>query len=45
MIARTVHNHLPENQLKLPYFSAFKISNNIPENVEIMNIDILPSYV
>jgi hypothetical protein len=45
MIARTVHNHLPENQLKLPYFSAFEISNNIPENIKIMDLDNLPCYV
>lgn len=45
MIARTVHNHIPEDQLKLPYFSAFEISNNISENIQVMNVDILPSYV
>ena len=44
MIARTVHNHLPENQLKLSYFSAFEISNTILNNNKVMNLDILPCY-
>ena len=31
MIARTVHSHLPENQLKLPFFAVFKTSHtNVP---------------
>ena len=46
MIARTVHSHLPENQLKLPFFAVFKTSHtNVPEVSKIMNIDNLPCYV
>lgn len=41
MIARTVHNHLPENQLSFPFFSQFECSTQITPN---MNIDNIPCY-
>ena len=41
MIARTVHNHTPQEQLKYDYFSQFE-NSSINENV--MNIDLLPCY-
>lgn len=41
MIARTVHNHLPENQLSFPFFSKFECST---QNTPNMNIDAIPSY-
>lgn len=52
MIARTVHHHTPEKQLKYKFFSQFEFS---PKNVseketiliknEIVLIDAIPSYV
>ena len=44
MIARTVHNHLPENQLKLSFFSQFEIPKNLSNN-KVMDLDNLPCYV
>ena len=45
MIARCVHNHTPNAQLDRPEFSKYIISaKNIPKNVEIINIDLLPCY-
>ena len=41
MIARTVHNHTPEDQLKLPYFKQFICSTIEPNNI-IMNVDSYP---
>ena len=46
MIARCVHNHIPQAQLERPEFSSFAVSKNkIPETDKIMNIDDLPCYV
>lgn len=46
MIARTVHNHTPENQLDKEYFDKFKISKKkINKNNKVINIDNIPSYV
>jgi hypothetical protein len=46
MIARTVHRHTPESQLKYPVFAQFCITDK--ENVDsknIMNIDFIPKYI
>ena len=46
MIARTVHNHTPEKQLKKKYFNKFKISKKkINKNQKIINIDDIPCYI
>ena len=44
MIARTVHHHTPEAQLKLPYFKQFEISKDDISNQNIINIDDIPIY-
>lgn len=44
MIARLVHNKVPSDQLKKPFFAQFTISKK-PKDVKVMNIDELPSYV
>jgi hypothetical protein len=51
MIARNVHKHTPEEQLKFPYFSRFELSRKAQTktdmskiNKKCMNIDELPSY-
>ena len=41
MIARTVHNHLPQKQLSYPFFSQFLCKTN---NNPTINIDAIPSY-
>ena len=41
MIARTVHNHLPQNQLSYPFFSQFLCKTN---NTPTINIDSIPCY-
>jgi hypothetical protein len=41
MIARTVHKHLPEDQLKFSYFKQYLIENN---DVDSIDIDAMPSY-
>ena len=44
MIARCVHNHTPQAQLERAEFNAYsKFKGEIPD--EIINIDIIPSYV
>jgi len=43
MIARTVHNHLPENQLTRECFTAFAIKTN-ETYTNMLNIDIIPSF-
>ena len=43
MIARLVHNKVPSDQLKKPFFAQFTISKK-PKDVKVMNIDELPSY-
>lgn len=45
MIARTVHNHTPENQLKYDYFKSFVIDDLVESEVNVVNIDEIPSYV
>lgn len=46
MIARTVHNHIPKEQLNKKYFSQFKIArSSIPRDKPIINIDNIPIYV
>ena len=37
MIARTVHRHTPEEQLKLPFFKAFEI-NSVPGDAKSIHI-------
>ena len=44
MIARTVHNHLPENQLENQLFSKYKITN-IPKKQKIINLDKIPKMI
>jgi hypothetical protein len=46
MIARTVTQHTPENQLKFAFFDKFKQSGNkkCKGTDKIMNIDNLPVY-
>jgi hypothetical protein len=43
MIAKTVHEHTPENQLNYPFFSRFK-STKIPSGSTCMDIGNIPSY-
>ena len=45
MIARTVHSHTPEAQLKLPFFSQFEISKKNVDITELINIDSFTTYV
>ena len=45
MIARTVHSHCPEAQLKLLFFSQFEISKKNVDITDLMNIDSFPIYV
>ena len=43
MIARCVHNHIPQAQLIRPEFDAFSISKStVPKNEMVMNIDEMP---
>ena len=47
MIARTVHNHTPQEQLKYPFFNQYLCKNIGEEDLKkepIMNIDKIPSY-
>ena len=47
MIARSVHNHTPQNQLNRKEFSKYKtISKKIPkeERNKVINIDVLPVF-
>ena len=45
MIARTVHNHTPEAQLKFKYFTQFIFSPKNKKNIDIMDLDIIPLYI
>ena len=47
MIARKVHNHTPENQLKRPLFDgAYKMSKKkLGKKPKILDIDAIPIYV
>jgi hypothetical protein len=44
MIAKSVHKHTPEEQLKFPFFKQFLLKKAI-KTPELMNLDVLPSYV
>lgn len=46
MIARTVHRHSPDEQLKHSTFSRFEMSNKIAskKNIKILDIDLIPVY-
>jgi hypothetical protein len=44
MIARTVHNHIPEKQLENKLFSKFKVTD-IPKKQKIINIDKIPKMI
>ncbi len=46
MIARTVHKHTPEAQLKIPIFKQFEI-NKVDFNIldSLIDIDVIPSYI
>ena len=39
MIVRTVHNHIPENELSNPLFSSYKSSKKKIKKGKIINID------
>lgn len=43
MIARTVHQHTPYNQMNNPYFTQFQVEK-LNEKIEYMDIDQLPTY-
>ena len=43
MIARTVHNHNPQEQLNFPLFSQYETNDEIDYEL-IMDIDLLPDY-
>lgn len=46
MIARTVHNHVPENQFSKACFTKYKINKKKIKNTQrVMNLDIFPNYV
>ena len=44
MIARTVHEHTPDNQLGFPFFSKYKV-DMIDNNEYVIDIDMMPSYI
>lgn len=46
MIARTVHNHTPENQLQNKHFSKYRVQSSDVENANMSFVDIdrIPSY-
>ena len=47
MISRLVHDKLPHDQLKVPFFAQFLIKSKKPTATDIsemMNLDILPYY-
>ena len=43
MIARTVHKHVPEEQLKYPFFQQFLVKK-LSQNAVIMDLDLVPDY-
>ena len=43
MIARTVHNHTPENQLDKQVFARFVVGKKKVKN-KVFDIDKLPTY-
>jgi len=44
MIARTVHNHMPCDEIKNSYFEKYHISKKKINKQKVMNLDILVSY-
>lgn len=44
MIARTVHNHKPQTEIKNPLFNKFITSKKKIKKAKILNIDNLPTY-
>jgi hypothetical protein len=44
MIARTVHQHIPQEQLQYPLFSQFELGDKVENDIKIMYVDILPDY-
>jgi hypothetical protein len=44
MIARTVHNHSPEEQLKFKFFNQYKVKG-ASDAEKVINIDTLPCYI
>jgi len=44
MIARTVHNHLPVEEIKNPMFDEFKVTKKSLKKKRIFNLDILQKY-
>ena len=45
MITRTVHRHLPEEQLKYSYFSQFECKKKEIKGISVIDIDGLPEYI
>jgi hypothetical protein len=52
MIARTVNQHVPKDQLRYPFFSQFLMAEKqrkkfvfVDEEPGMVNIDAIPSYV
>ena len=46
MIARCVHNHIPQAQLERPEFDAFsKFTGDIKSGDTVVDIDVIPSYI
>ena len=43
MIARTVHQHTPETQLKLPFFKDFETTKDEVDK-SVIDIDAIPTY-
>lgn len=42
MIAKTVHLHTPQSQLKFPFFEQFR--SKIPKSAKVVDIDAMPCY-
>ena len=45
MIARTVHNHIPHEVIRNPYFERYIISKKKIKTQKIMNVDQYPCYM
>ena len=45
MIARTVHNHCPQDQLNRPFFKSYLVKTKNINESSIFNIDKLPVYI
>lgn len=44
MIARCVHNHVPQAQLERPDFKKFEFNGTIQNSDEIINMDLIPGH-